>query len=386
MATGDVMRSYLCGIATVLITVAPAGPAAATPATPVTPAIRGTPATPAEPPKPAAPPACRVTERLVPQCGILWGAAAGAYSGVPRGVALRAFEWRTGRAATVYHAFHRGDELFPTADEIMLTVEPGRPRLLFVNWKVAWHTTWARVAAGEQDERIDRLAGHLNRYFPRPFFLALHHEPEDDVDERPGSGMSAADYAAMFAHTVNRLRAAGATQAVAVMAYMGSEKWPAQPWWPRLYPGDDVVDWIALDSYLRAEPGYHYGDFADLLERRPARHDWPGYYTWATTNHPDKPFMLAEWGVLEYPADRCHKARIYRSVTEQLARFPALKAMFYFDGENLPQPRGGDTRPDSSPEALAEFRNIAANPVFDVAPLRARRFVLYGRGPVTRAG
>ena len=54
------------------------------------------------------------------------------------------------------------------------------------------------------------------------------------------------------------------------MAYMGNEKWMAQSWWKDLYPGDDVVDWIGLDSYVSAEKGdYHYGDFADLLDRAP---------------------------------------------------------------------------------------------------------------------
>jgi hypothetical protein len=154
------------------------------------------------------------------------------------------------------------------------------------------------VATGDQDARIDGLAAHVRAAFGEPFFLAIHHEPEDDVDDRPDSGMAAADYAAMFAHTVRRLRTDGVTNAVTVMAYMGSEKWPGRSWWPRLYPGDDVTDWIALDSYLRARPGYHYGDFTDLLQRTADPRQWPGYYTWATTAHPDKPFMLAEWGVL----------------------------------------------------------------------------------------
>jgi len=154
---------------------------------------------------------------------------------------------------------------------------------------------------------------------------------------------------------------------VAVMAYMGNEKWPGRPWWPRLYPGDDTVDWIALDSYLRAQPGgYHYGDFADLLNRSADPATWPGYYAWATTTHPDKPFMLAEWGVLEYAADPCQKARIFTTVLDDLPRFPALKAMLYFDSAHLPG--GGDSRPDSSSEAIEVFKKITADPLFNVTP------------------
>ena len=45
----------------------------------------------------------------------------------------------------------------------------------------------------------------------------------------------------------------------------------SQSWWADLYPGDDVVDWIGLDSYVSAEKNtYHYGQFADLLDRKGA--------------------------------------------------------------------------------------------------------------------
>ena len=309
-------------------------------------------------------PTCAVSQRLVPRCGVLWGAAAGAYSATPREQAGLGFEERTGRIASVYHAFQRGDELFPTEKQINLARQPGNGRILFINWKVAWPATWAEVANGRQDTRIDRLADHLTAHFTELFFLAIHHEPENDVDPRPGSGMTAADYAAMFAHTVRRLRADGVTNAVTVMAYMGSERWPARPWWPDLYPGDDVVDWIALDSYLRAQPGYHHGDFASLLDRSPDPEQWPGYYSWATRVHPDKPFMLAEWGVIEYSSDLTEKARIFDTVAAQLPQFPNLKAMIYFEGQNLPAV--GDSRPDSSSQALEAFKRLTAQPIFDV--------------------
>jgi hypothetical protein len=308
-------------------------------------------------------PPCRVSAQLVPSCGVLWGVAAGAYSAVARERAVLRFEQRTGRTAAVYHAFHRADELFPTREQIDLARAPGGRRILFLNWKVAWGTTWAGVAAGGQDARIDRLAAHIVRSFPEPFFLAIHHEPEDDVNPYPDSGMTASDYAAMFAYTVRRLRANGVTNAVTVMAYMGNEKWPARLWWPQLYPGDDVVDWIALDSYVRAQPGYHHGDFADLLSRSPDLHQWPGYYTWATTTHPEKPFMLGEWGVIGDLAYSAEKVRIFDSVVAQLPRFPAVRAMVYFDGQI---PRIGDSRPHTSPEALEAFKRIAAQPIFDV--------------------
>src|SRR6266705_3633967 len=226
---------------------------------------------------------CRVHAKLVPSCGVLWGAAPDAHSNTPRDEAVRNWETTTGRTATIVHTYHHGPDLFPTPTEVALTRPPHRPRILLVNWKVDEDSSWAAVAGGAQDQRIDALAQHAQYAFPAPFFLTLHHEPENDVDPTPGPGYTATDYAAMYRHVTLRLHTDGLTNAVSVMTYMGNEHWLAQPWWPDLYPGDDTVDWIALDSYLNAQPGgYHHGDFTDLIQRAPST-GGPGCYTWATT-------------------------------------------------------------------------------------------------------
>ncbi|WP_433214644.1 hypothetical protein ACQP00_04360 [Dactylosporangium sp. CS-047395] len=167
---------------------------------------------------------CAVDAKLVPRCGLLWGVAPGAFTDLPAGRALGNFERTTGRPADVLHSYHRGDEVFPTADEIAAVRQP-RKRILFANWKVAWNTTWADVAAGGEDARIDTAAARF-KAFPGTMFLALHHEPENDV--RSGGGMTARDYAAMFRHTVQRLRADGVKNVVFVLVYMAYQPWCEQ--------------------------------------------------------------------------------------------------------------------------------------------------------------
>jgi hypothetical protein len=216
-----------------------------------------------------APAECTVDAKLVPSCGVLWGAAAGGFSDTPRDEALKVFEQKTGRTAAIYHTYHKGDEQFPTAAEIAMTNDPAKPRTLMLNWKVAYATTWAKVAAGAQDARIDKEAAFLKANFTKPFFLVLHHEPENDVNATAGSGMTAKDFAAMYRHTIERLRADGVTNAISTIAYMNYEKWNDSPWWFDMYPGDDVIDWIGVDSYLNAQPGgYHNGDFTNLMNRK----------------------------------------------------------------------------------------------------------------------
>jgi hypothetical protein len=315
----------------------------------------------------AAKPSCTVDAKLVPSCGVLWGAAAGGFSSAPRDTALKTFEAKSGRTAAIFHTYHKGDEHFPTTSEIAMTNDPARPRTLMLNWKVAYGTTWAKVAGGAQDVRIDREAAYLKKNFTKPFFLVLHHEPENNVNPNRTSGMTAKDFAAMYRHTILRLRAQGVTNAVSTIAYMNYEKWNDSPWWFDMYPGDDVIDWIGVDSYLNAQPGgYHHGDFANLMNRTTGKSKHPGFYTWATTQHPTKPIIAAEWGVYDSSAKVFgkNKANVYNTVLNELASMPAIKGVVYF--ETAHDQSGHDIRMDDTAEALAGFKKVAADPRFDV--------------------
>jgi hypothetical protein len=308
---------------------------------------------------------CVTGAKLVPSCGVLWGGAAGGFTSLPRDVEHRNWEKLSGRTATIFHTYHKGDAAFPTKAEIAMTQDTANPRVLLLNWKIAYGSTWAKVANGEQDKRIDAFAARIKAYGKKTF-LVLHHEPENDVVARPGSGMEAKDYAAMYRHTIERLRAKGATNVVNVLAYMGNEKWLAQSWWSDLYPGDDVVDWIGLDSYVSVEKGYyHYGTFADLLDRKPKGGGGPGFYEWATTRHPGKPIMIAEWGGYHRIGNDTDKSPVYNSVLPELVKRPAIKAIVHFDTK-ADDEGNRDISIDSTLAGLASFRRLAASPIFNV--------------------
>jgi beta-mannanase len=315
------------------------------------------------PTAPAAPQGdCVTGALLVPSCGVLWGGAAGGFTTAPRDQELLGWEKTSGRTATIFHTYHKGNELFPTKAEIAMTADAAHPRVLLLNWKIAYGSTWANVARGAEDKRIDAFAARAKAYGKR-FFLVLNHEPENDVEAGAGSGMTAKDFAAMYRHTILRLRAAGVSNVVNVLAYMGNEKWMAQGWWQDLYPGDDVVDWIGLDSYVSVDAPYHKGLFADLLDR--AAPGGPGFYAWATTRHPGKPMMVAEWGAYHSIGHTVNKAAVYDSVLPELARRPAVKAIVHFDTKH-DDTGDRDISIDSTATGLAAFRRLAASPLFDV--------------------
>jgi hypothetical protein len=347
---------------------ATAGPGAAAgpggpPAPPQSPGVR--PDGP-RPPRDTAP--CGVGVKLVPTCGVLWGVAPGAHTERRGTVALRDFERKTGRTQAIFHAYHRGGNgVFPTRQEKALAREPGRPRILFLNWKPTG-ASWAKIAHGDRktDKFLDRLAKHIRTTYPEQFFFTVHHEPEDDVRPKKGSGYTARDYAAMFRHVVKRLRAGGVDNLVSVVVHMAYAPLTSRPWFTEMYPGDDVVDWVGFDTYAYSRPGYGHGDFAELVNRRAgARNQWPGFYNWATTRFPHKPLMVAEWGVWHHRKNPAHKAEFYRSVGAQIGWFPRIKALVHFDTPN--NQKGWDSRVDATREGLAAYRQLGALPVFQVA-------------------
>jgi hypothetical protein len=311
---------------------------------------------------------CHTAAKLVPTCGILWGVAPGARTEERGAAALADFERKTGRHQAVYHAYHHGiRQLFPTEQEIAIARQPGRKRVLLLNWKPE-STTWAGIARGDRrtDAFLDRLAEHLRRNFREPFFFAIHHEAEDQVRERRGSGYTARDYAAMYRHVVHRLRAHGATNLVTVLVHMAYVPHTTKTWFSDMYPGDDVVDWIGFDTYSYSDPGYGHGDFAELLNRRSAlKPGWPGFYNWVRARHPGKPLMVAEWGVWFSKRNPGHMAAFYREVGQQIGRFPAIKAMVHF--ETPANRKGQDSSVDSTPAALREYRRLGKLPVFQVS-------------------
>jgi hypothetical protein len=320
-----------------------------------------------QPPVTQPPGQCTVDAKLVPTCGWLWGAAAGGFSETPRDEALRTWEKVSGSPTNIYHTYHRGDEMFPTKAEIAMARDPQNPRLLMLNWKVAYGTKWANVAAGQQNARIDKLSAYIKANYTDKFFMVLHHEPENDVNPTAGSGMTAKDYAAMFRYTANRMKANGVSNAIFMVAYMNYEKWNDSAWWGDLYPGDDVVDWVAVDTYNNAQPGgFHNGDFNYMMNRTTGKTSFPGWYTWASKNHPNKPLMAAEWGIYDSSTtkDGANTAKILNTVLPQLEKMPNLKGLVYFD--TAKDQAGHDIRIDATPEGLAAFKKLAADPRFRV--------------------
>ncbi|WP_147455967.1 glycoside hydrolase family 26 protein [Nocardioides mangrovicus] len=300
---------------------------------------------------------CGLGQKLVPKCHILQGALVQPADYAAPQDSFLSYEAMVGVHQNVLHYYHQNQELFPTPWELGLVNQPGSHRILFVSWKPEAGYSWADVAAGKDDAYLDREAAYLKATFHKKFFLALHHEPEEEVIETPGSGYTASDYSAMYRHVVDRLRAAGVDNAVMVMQYMGAQTYAVRPWFGALWPGDDYVDWIGFDPYQKPNQNGQSGGFRRLMNLRWGN-AWPGEYRWAVRHHPGKPIMLAEWGIAEKPGVASWKGRFFRNVVRNLHRYPELKAMVYFNQDV--------SRVQSSRISLRGFKKLARNKAFRV--------------------
>jgi len=301
---------------------------------------------------------CEVSELLVPSCGAWFGASTPSADGrYDYRLGLDEYESLARNTPDILRFYHRGAGPIPTDEETSLSERPGQQRsLLFLSWKPDPTMTWRQIADGEADASIKSVAQGLRSY-PHRLFLTIHHEPENDVVETKDSGMTPEDYVSMYRHVVGALNDLGVDNVVYVMNYMGFERWATIV--DRLYPGNDVVDWIAYDPYAF---GQHVR-FSEVLDEL-GDASWPGFYSWAVEKAPTKPIMLAEWGL--DPETHSDSVSLIEDLADTLRLdFPQIKALVYWNdtGKKLnPRLRSGTERADLFNEA---FRRLASDLYFN---------------------
>ena len=302
-----------------------------------------------------APPGPPVSDKLVPRAGAWWGSYPGQAPGD-----VEAREAVYGRQVDILHRYHDWNDTWPTAEE---QAYAGQGRFLFEGWesRVFGGATlcWADIAAGAHDAAIDAQAERLAAFGSR-LLVGFMHEPEDNLgpcqpgavnDSKADMG-SAEEFRAAWRRIVERVRPV-APNVVWVLSVMGHD--PAASW--ALYPGDDVVDWVAWDPYNWANCAGRSRDTWRSLQQAAqpmyAHLDAVGY---------TKPRMLGEYGSHDDPA-MGSKEQWLREIPAMLrTAMPKVRAVVYFDRVATPVP--GDPcawLADSSPSAQAGFAAAGAD-------------------------
>jgi hypothetical protein len=232
--------------------------------------------------------------------------------------ALERFEERIGRKLDLHRLFLRWDD---PATGAAADVARGRTPILSIQpaRRNGTRLTWAAVASGRHDADIVRQARAIAA-LDAPVFLTFNHEP----DFSPGFG-TPGEYVAAWRHYVGVFRAEGVRNVAWTwtMAPSSFRRPPVGAGADAYYPGDDVVDWLALDAYN----WYGCGPGKPTAWRSLAEVVSP-FRTWSLPH--GKPLMLAEWGSSEDPADPQRKANWLRDAMTTLAGWPEFKAASYF--------------------------------------------------------
>jgi beta-mannanase len=212
----------------------------------------------------------------------------------------------------------------------------------------------AYIANGGYDDLIRRWARDLAAW-SNPFFLRIDDEMNGNWN--PWSvgvnGNSLDDYLAMWRHIVTLFRQEGASNVRFVwcpnVVYRGPDVQPFAP----MYPGDDFVDWVALDGYnWGATRVAGWQDFSAIFAESYA----------AMAQLTSRPLMLAEIGSVETGGDKAAWMR-RAFLTDIPQHFQRIRAVIWFDEDRSPQGEA-DFRINTSLESLRQFREIAQAPLY----------------------
>lgn len=319
------------------------------------PTLSPTPGTPTEPTPDATPrPGAAndwAEDALTPDDGLLFGASVAKGTHASVDAAVSAFEASIGRKLDVHRWYALWDELPSTP--LTTTVQRGRTPLLSVSSKKIDGTkiSWAAVASGAHDAQIVQHANAV-KALRVPMYVSFQHEP----DYSPGFG-AAADYRAAFRHYVEVFRAQGVTNAVWTWIVTPTPFAPyAAVSADALYPGDDVVDQIALDAYNWFGCATNGQTSWSSMSRAAS-----AFRAFGRAH--GKPLVIAEWGSVEDPAVPGRKAAWLRESMATLESWPEVTAVLYFHHHG-----SCSWFVDSTPSSLEAFADVADSPAAHTRP------------------
>ncbi|MFT7474058.1 MAG: hypothetical protein ACI81L_000974 [Verrucomicrobiales bacterium] len=271
--------------------------------------------------------------------GIIFGAYAQPINGQTNEQAIGLLERELGGTLPMVRAFGDWDDALgrdkplhrwvkSAGRDLMVSVKPRRDDGSIV--------TWSQVANAQPGSRIYRemqdLASGAKRY-QRAIIVGFHHEPEQAANRKFGS---TADFRSAFRAFRAVFDAEGATNVhfAWIMTEWSFEVGSINPQDSRRadfwYPGDDVVDMIASDTYnwnnCRGNSSDPWRSLKDDLAPLMA----------FSKKHPTKPLILAEFGSDEGVAGR--KAEWLDDAQALLKTAPyndAFAAVLYFHDDGL---------------------------------------------------
>lgn len=273
--------------------------------------------------------------------------------------AVHAFETKVGRNLGATRDFLAWDSPFPTSYENALKADRTTILLSFSTRRLnGTSVKWASIASAQPGSALyNDMTSWADRVrdFGATIYITMQHEPEAAVNTTQGT---ATDYIAAWRTWVGILRAEGATNAKAMWITTAfahklgaNDRRQAAKW----YPGDDVVDAMAVDAYnwTNCRPGTNnpWNSLQVLIE---------GFRQFSLA-HPGPELWLAEYASVEDPAQPGRKTAWMNDARAllQTANYTRFRGVLYFDLN-----KACDWRVDNVPSTLAAFSAMGADPYF----------------------
>ena len=302
---------------------------------------------------------CRLSAKLVPSCGALWGIT----TQEPTTSALAEAEKAAGRKFDFVYRFHDINDAIPTPDEQTLVARPAVLHLSIdaKDYREPGSTVrWGEIAGGAYDEQLRSQAAGVAA-MRKPVFVTFDHEADQPLK---GASGHPAEFVSAWRHVHDVFVQAGATNAVWVWVMTGAVE--GLPRARQLWPGNAYVDWISWDVYNPSgcrrgavDPKRHVG-FEQAMRV---------FFDWLQSTGPSmgidlsKPMMISEAGSVIYPDDRRRTADWYRQIPTVLRKYPQIKAIGLWDHTGQ---KACDYRFTGQPDVEAAVRQAGEQPWMNV--------------------
>jgi beta-mannanase len=244
-------------------------------------------------------------------------------------------------------------------DPAMMNEVLARRAMPMVTWEPADYTrrryqpryALKTIIAGDHDEHVRQWAREAAAW-GKPFYLRFAHEMNGDwYPWSPGvnGNGNAREYVAAWRRVHDIFEQEGATNVRWV--WNPELTFPDRPSYASLYPGDEYVDWVAIDTY-------NWGT------SRPEWSSWQTFPEIFETSYREmgaltgKPLMVGEMASAESGGDKA--AWIRRTFLTNLpSRYPRVRAVIWFHSA-----KETDWRVNSSEDSLRAYQVVAAAPLY----------------------
>ena len=284
------------------------------------------------------------------------------------------------RQALIGFSNYWGRERFPD-EQVRIVANAGAVSLIYWNpWDRQGETEHTRfdlagIEAGQWDDYLDAWAAAA-RAFGKPLLVSwglemngnwfpwsgiFHGAGEPLPGTKPPLSTGPEAFKRAYRHIVDRVRAAGADN-VSWVFHVNNTSDPAVPWnhMAAYYPGGAYADWLAMSAYGKQFPGEGWISVTAAIT---------DHYRELAAIDPDKPILLAEWGIGEFPKQGDKGQWLTEAFAAMEHQLPRLKgAVFWHERWQNGDLSYSNLRVNSSLGALTAYRAAVARPFWLAEP------------------